>query len=409
MNIDLDSQIRTLFEGIDESQRPVSLDEVQMGEIHEVQMGQVQTRPPESTPSPMWSKRRLLVGVLVVLMTGFTVLLVQRSLGPAVVATRSDLSAAAAPDDRDSAADSGARRVVLSPLVELPTWLTSRSDVEVFTVESPRADYWRITSLDVFDGRIWRSRGSFEEASGSLETDLPRDTQVLKVTQTFDIKSLGGVWLPMAYEPAEIVAGPPGVQFEYERQSGTLIVDRDRTDSDGLTYSVVSAVPERDLVAIEAAGNRVLDEIAERFLELPDDFSPRVAQLGEEITGTASTPYEKALALQDFFRDESLFSYDLGTSAGHSSARIEDFLFDERAGYAEQFAGTYAAMARAVGLPARVAVGFTTGEFDPSLNAYRVSGKHAHAWPEVWLDGIGWLRFEPTPGRGAPDDQIYTG
>jgi len=186
------------------------------------------------------------------------------------------------------------------------------------------------------------------------------------------------------------VAGPPGVEIEYERQSGTLIVNRDRADSDGLSYSVVSAVPERDLVAIEAAGDRVLAEIAERFLELPDDFSPRVAQLAEEITGAASTPYEKALALQDFFRDESLFSYDLGTSAG-------------------QFAGTYAAMARAVGLPSRVAVGFTPGEFDPSINTYRVSGKHAHAWPEVWLDGIGWLRFEPTPGRGAPDDQIYTG
>ncbi len=79
------------------------------------------------------------------------------------------------------------------------------------------------------------------------------------------------------------------------------------------------------------------------------------------------------------------------------------------AGYAEQFAGTYAATARAVGLPSRVAVGFTTGAFDPSINTYRVSGKHAHARPEVWLDGIGWRRFEPTPGRGAPDDQIYTG
>jgi transglutaminase-like putative cysteine protease len=401
MNIELDSQIRTLFEGIDESQRPVSLDEIQMG--------QVQTRPPEGTPSPMWSRRRLLVLSVVVLLTGFAVVFAQRSVGPAVVATQSDLSAAAASDDRESEGDSDAPRVVLSPLVDFRTWLTSRSDVEVFTVESPRADYWRTTALDVFDGRIWRSRGSFEEASGSLETDLPRDTQVLEITQTFDIKSLGGVWLPVAYEPAEIVAGPPGVQLEYEPESGTVIVNRDLSDSDGLTYSVVSAVPERDLVAIEAAGDHVPTEIRDRFVDLPVDFSPRTTQLAGEITGAASTPYEKALALQDFFRDESLFSYDLDASIGHSSARIETFLFDERAGTAEQFAGTYAAMARAVELPARVAVGFTTGEFDPSINAYRVSGKHAHAWPEVWLDGIGWLRFEPTPGRGAPDDQIYTG
>lgn len=302
-------------------------------------------------------------------------------------------------------------RVVLSPLVDIRSRLINQPDVEVFTVESELKDYWRITSLDVFDGRIWRSRGSFEDAAGPLETDLPDGTSFEAVTQTFDINRLGEIWLPAAYEPAEILSSPDDVELEYEPQSGTLIVNRETANSDGLVYSLLSAIPNRDVAAIQSAGSSVPGNISDRYLDLPDDFSERVRAQAEDIVvaAGAETPYEKALALQNYFRDPTLFSYSLDVSKGHSASRIEDFLFEVRAGYCEQFAGSYAAMARSIGLPSRVAVGFTPGEFDPGINAYRVNGKNAHAWPEVWLDGIGWLRFEPTPGRGAPRDEAYTG
>lgn len=302
-------------------------------------------------------------------------------------------------------------RVVLSPLVDIRSRLINQPDVEVFTVASPVKDYWRITSLDVFDGRIWRSRGSFEDAAGPLDTDLPDGTSFEAVTQTFDINRLGEIWLPAAYEPAEVLSSPEGVDLEYEPQSGTLIVNRQTENSDGLNYTLLSAVPNRDVAAIAAAGSGIPDDISDRYLELPEDFSDRVRAQAEEIVAAANaqTPYEKALALQNYFRDPTLFSYSLDVTKGHSASRIEDFLFEIRAGYCEQFAGSYAAMARSIGLPARVAVGFTPGEFDPSITAYRVNGKNAHAWPEVWMEDIGWLRFEPTPGRGAPRDEAYTG
>ena len=302
-------------------------------------------------------------------------------------------------------------RVVLSPLVDIRSRLINQPDVEVFTVASPVKDYWRITSLDVFDGRIWRSRGSFEDAAGPLDTDLPDGTSFEAVTQTFDINRLGEIWLPAAYEPAEVLSSPEGVDLEYEPQSGTLIVNRQTENSDGLNYTLLSAVPNRDVAAIAAAGSGIPDDISDRYLELPEDFSDRVRAQAEEIVAAANaqTPYEKALALQNYFRDPTLFSYSLDVTKGHSASRIEDFLFEIRAGYCEQFAGSFAAMARSIGLPARVAVGFTPGEFDPSITAYRVNGKNAHAWPEVWMEDIGWLRFEPTPGRGAPRDEAYTG
>ena len=302
-------------------------------------------------------------------------------------------------------------RVVLSPLVDIRSRLINQPDVEVFTVESGVKDYWRITSLDVFDGRIWRSRGSFEDAAGPLDTDLPDGTSFEAVTQTFDINRLGEIWLPAAYEPAEILSSPDDVELEYEPQSGTLIVNRETDNSDGLIYSLLSAIPNRDVGAIAGAGGSIPSEIADRYLDLPDDFSELVRAEAERIVtdAAAETPYEKALALQNYFRDDNRFAYSLDVSKGHSASRIEDFLFEVRAGYCEQFAGSYAAMARSIGLPSRVAVGFTPGEFDPAINAYRVSGKNAHAWPEVWMENIGWLRFEPTPGRGAPRDEAYTG
>lgn len=301
-------------------------------------------------------------------------------------------------------------RVVLSPLVDIQSRLIDQPDVEVFTVSSPVRDYWRITSLDVFDGSTWRSRGSFGEAAGPLDSDLPDGTVFDPVVQTFDIKALGRIWLPAAYEPSEIVSAPEEIDLEYERESGTLIVSRDQTNSDGLQYALRSWIPQRDREAIAAAGDGVPDEIAERYLDLPDNFSDRIRQEAADIVAAADaqTPYEKALALQNYFRDPSLFSYSLDVSEGHASENIEDFLFEVHAGYCEQFSGSYAAMARSLGLPARVAVGFTPGEWDPEIEAYRVTGKHAHAWPEVYIEDIGWLRFEPTPGRGAPGDEAYT-
>ncbi len=305
-------------------------------------------------------------------------------------------------------------RVVVSPLVDIQSRLIDQPDVEVFRVQSPTRDYWRLTSLDVFDGSIWRSRGSFEGAEGGLDSDLPNGTTIQTIEQNYEISALAQIWLPAAYEPTQISNLPDDIEIEYEAESGTLIVNRETQNSDGLSYTLMSQVPLRDEAGVEAirtAGSNVPSDIAERYLSLPDGFSPRVIDLAQQVVSSAgaTTPYDQALALQNYFRDPVLFSYSLEVQSGHGNSEIEDFLFENHTGYCEQFAGSFAAMARAVGLPSRVAVGFTPGELDTTTGTYVVTGKHAHAWPEVWLDGVGWLRFEPTPGRGAPGDESYTG
>lgn len=298
----------------------------------------------------------------------------------------------------------GGSRVTLSPLVDIRSRLLDQRRVEVFTVRSAVPSYWRMTSLDRFDGDLWSSGGTFQAADGSLPNGLSPQRSTTQVAQEFHIEALEAIWLPAAYEPTSVDAR--GLDVRWEPASATLIVDRDRTTSDGTTYQVVSAVPRLDPAELRRVPTAPEDLIA-HYTALPDGFSPRAVETAQRVTAGAATDYDRALALQDWFRDG--FEYRTDVPAGHGESAIDAFL-SRRAGFCEQFAGTYAAMARSLGIPARVAVGFTPGQRNAAdLDEWIVRGENAHAWPEVYLSGFGWVAFEPTPGRGAPNAESYTG
>lgn len=295
-------------------------------------------------------------------------------------------------------------RTTVSPLVNIEHRLVAQSNQELFTVRSERRAYWRLTALDQFDGQIWKSDGSYESADGGLPKSVDSTVSTQAFRQTYFITALDTIWLPAAYLPRSLDEASTDVR--YESETATLIVGTNVPDSNNTNYTVLSEVPIYDPQQLEGAPGGVPDDIAPE-LELPSDFSPRVVAEAQQVVAGATTTYDKALALQDYFRNN--FEYDLAVPPGHSTSAIEEFLFETRRGYCEQFAGTYAAMARAVGIPSRVAVGFTPGDEDPvNPGLYHVRGLHAHAWPEVYVDGQGWVLFEPTPGRGAPDAEQYT-
>ncbi|MDE0803128.1 MAG: DUF3488 and transglutaminase-like domain-containing protein [Acidimicrobiales bacterium] len=304
--------------------------------------------------------------------------------------------------------DGPGTRFTVSPLVDIRSRLVEQADVEVFSVRSPVRSYWRLTSLDEFDGTVWKSNGSYGSADGELDDGVAVASERISFEQSFAISALAQIWLPAAYEPQSVQAA---VDLRYDEVSGTLIIDEDDDDpnatSDNTDYRVTSALPQHDAAALASASTTVPGDIADRYLGLPDDFPTSVRSIAAEVTTDATSQYDAALRLQNFFRNN--FTYDLEVGAGHSEQAIEQFVVDLRRGYCEQFAGSFAAMARSIGLPARVAVGFTPGnstDDDPTL--YRVRGEHAHAWPEVFLGEYGWVMFEPTPGRGAPFAEQYT-
>ncbi len=277
----------------------------------------------------------------------------------------------------------------LSPLVDLRAQLTDRSDIELFRVEAPTRLYWRIAALDRFDGQVWGIESRAQEVGEALARRRPPGT----VRQRYTITALADRWLPAAYEPE--ATDLPDARIVPE--SKTLVASDDVT---GLQYRVDSRVP------VPPTGTEIAGTAApvpgglQSSLQLPPDFPLSVRRLARTITRDAATPYDRAMALQQFFTDGS-FTYDLRGSGGSGTDAIVDFL-DSRRGFCEQFAGAYAAMARAIGLPARVAVGFTAGEFQTATDDFSVRARDAHAWPEVFLSGLGWTQFEPTPAGVAP-------
>jgi transglutaminase-like putative cysteine protease len=232
----------------------------------------------------------------------------------------------------------------------------------------------------------------------SLPGGISDEVKQNKVVQEFDISALDSIWLPVAYRPTKV----EGVKHaSYNAALGSLISSE--ATSNGLQYKVESEIPEFSPDALRTA-EAVSPDL--QFLELPA-ISSAVSNEAKRVTAGATTAYDKALALQNYFRTGFAYTLDIPRAA-HDERAMERFLFRDKKGYCEQFAGTYAVMARAIGLPTRVAVGFTPGETFAD-GRFHVRGLNAHAWPEVYMGQFGWVAFEPTPGRGRPGAQSYTG
>lgn len=172
------------------------------------------------------------------------------------------------------------------------------------------------------------------------------------------------------------------------------VVSRDRTES-GSTYRMRVEVPALSPELLRASGGAVPEEL-QGYLQVPETgHTDDLRALAAEVTAGATTTYDQALALQTYFRDGTRFRYDTSVDAADSDDAVWDFLQDRR-GYCVQFATSMTVLARTLGIPARLGVGFLPGELGTD-RAYRVTGADAHAWPELYFPGAGWVRFEPTP------------
>lgn len=292
---------------------------------------------------------------------------------------------------------SGGVTQVVSPLVDIRSRLTNRSTSELFRVRADVESYWRSSALPEFDGTTWGLPARELQAVDAAST-APSDS-LIDNRQQITIGALGGTLVPAAPDPFQ-ASGPDDLRWVPE--TSTLVtVDGDLSTGD--TIDIVSAAPRLDPARLSAAtSDQPGDPI---HTSVPSDLPDVVGATARRVTAGARSTYEAALLLQAWFQRE--FEYSLEVRPGHGNSAIESFLRD-RIGYCEQFAGTYAAMLRTQGIPSRVAVGFTSGVAIAD-GEFSVLGRNAHAWPEVWFDDIGWVGFEPTPGRGAPNAEGYTG
>jgi transglutaminase-like putative cysteine protease len=278
--------------------------------------------------------------------------------------------------------------------------------------------YFRLAALDDFTGNVWRVGERQEDIAVSTDQRLPVPTgsqslsmervdYVVELTDELDTS-----WLPSAYAPRLIDIDTPWLVDPVN-----LDIRADSNDDPaGTTYRLSATIPNPSTSQLQAAGP-VDDDLAS-FLRLPpdSDVPSIIEQTAREATAGARPGIDQALALQSWFRDDGDYTYSLEQVAGDRNRTGLDAVaafLEERVGYCEQYASAMALMARQLGIPSRVVVGFLRAE-RAQEGVWEFRGDDMHSWPELYFDGVGWIRFEPTPqsvSRDAPpygDDSTNT-
>ncbi|WP_405873685.1 DUF3488 and DUF4129 domain-containing transglutaminase family protein [Streptomyces sp. NBC_00005] len=301
-----------------------------------------------------------------------------------------------------SGSGSGGTISAVNPLVSLRDSLNVDEDRQVLSLKTNSNDssnlYLRIVSLDDFDGSTWKpSKRHVTGVPDKFPTPNGLGADVKRAEIETRISAADWYaqdWLPMPYPPSGVNIGG---KWRYEPVGMTLVGDHGETTR-GKTYLVKS-------LDVQPTAEQLADapeppaSLKRDYTKVPDSVPAIVAKTARKVTAGSTSHYEQAVKLQDYFAVNGGFQYSTQVQVGNGPQAIARFLKDKE-GFCVHFSFAMAAMARTLGIPARVAVGFAPGT--PQANgSVSVGLKDAHAWPELYFEGVGWTRFEPTPNRGV--------
>ena len=298
----------------------------------------------------------------------------------------------------------------------------------VLKITAPRrAPYWRATTLDVFLDDHWREQGGSLEPFNDGERDIlaadpylpakasdPENWMQQEVTvEALQDSHLVAASVPVAYEAGAAAAYGSGIAY----------VGRLRRGQDYQAWSYAPQPTPAQLAAVRPNYSSVLfdaylavggnlglppfgtagrSDVVRQWFEADDrlaEYAPLFRQ-AQRVVGRPRNPYAAVVALEAWFRSSGEFTYDEMPPVGAGAPPLVSFVTAQRRGYCQHFAGAMALMLRYLGIPARVAAGFTTGLYNADASEFTVADTNAHTWVEVWFEGYGWLPFDPTPGRG---------
>ncbi|MDN5910442.1 MAG: DUF3488 and transglutaminase-like domain-containing protein [Brevibacterium sp.] len=304
----------------------------------------------------------------------------------------------------DRAASDKGDLTVTNPFLDLRADLGDRDDSTLFnyTTTESEGQPIRLTSINSFDGQSWAPTSfpldPFAIANEGLPwpQGLPRgksySEERIDVTIADDYDQQ---YLPTPYAPSQ----PTGLdrRWIYDEKSLTVVGNGEKSGGQDYTMEYLSIKP--DVSDLQSATPVDADDF-ETELEVPASLPASVKETAETVTADADNQWEAAVLLQAYFRSGD-FEYSLDAPEKASGDAISDFLVDKK-GYCVQFSSAMTIMARTMGIPARIGVGFGAGT--EGEEGFEVSMQDSHAWPELYFEGAGWVRFEPTPGgpAGAP-------
>ncbi len=306
--------------------------------------------------------------------------------------------------DLSSSSDNGA----LDPFVSIHAQLSGDREVrDLFEVQADHGEYWRMYTLDHFDGEAWTSTNPDGSAGGmpiSIPDTLPQPDQTPppgteSLTQTVrvlnDVPGRGA--LPMAQTPVAITDGNFG-DLMWDGVRGQAFVDGGLEPGTEYTVQSEILVPTAQEVAPLQFATAPNDG---PWTQVPDDLDPRIIQIAESWTAGATSDYQKVMDIQDHLKGpDSQFLYDETVEPLEGEDALYQFLHETKIGFCQQFAVAEATLLRVLGIPARISVGYQDGELQDN-GSFLVTTKDAHAWVEVLFPTYGWLPFDPTPGRGS--------
>ena len=262
--------------------------------------------------------------------------------------------------------------------------LDSQSTSTHFTVRSSSPAYWRTGAYDRYTGTGWEQTGDTSSLDGSIPSEGIQGPRVdYSVELNRSATALPTVWRP------DSVNGVSNLEITDQRaiRAGSRLAP-------GTTFTGTSHRPPQDPQVLRTSGRNYPSAIADRYTALPDDTPSRVRLFTDDITSDASTPYEKAVAIEQWLEANKEYSLDASATSEHMT---DTFLFEMDTGYCEYFATAMTTMLRSQDIPARYVVGYSTGQ-QVGEDTYKVRGMNAHAWVEVYFEDVGWVKFDPTPG-----------
>ncbi len=272
----------------------------------------------------------------------------------------------------------------------------------VMDVQSNGGSYWRGRVYDTFTGAGWVSTA---ETKLVVMPDEPLELpgypmrQPITATITSFLPSTGLLYFP--HQPAGTDRQTRYTIFDVRDESADIVDSISRyVIYEGKTYKTWGTISTAPAVALRRAGTNYPNWVRDRYLQLPDDISPRVLELAAAITAPFENPFDKAEALTNWLRAN--LTYNEAIEAPPEGVDpLEYLLFDLKEGYCNYYATALAVMLRSQGIPARMAAGYTRGAWLEELGVYRVYSDNSHTWVEVFFPGYGWLEFEPTAAQPA--------
>jgi transglutaminase-like putative cysteine protease len=279
------------------------------------------------------------------------------------------------------------------------------TDTQMFVVkplDAPPPDirfYWRAKSYDTYTDGNWRST-STSMVNFNPQTDGFTNTQdQARWIGSFEFIPQTNIATIFTPDSPLWVSRPSKVEFS-KGANGNVDVVSFRADpviNAGEVYQVTATLSNASVVQLEKSGTNYPQWVKDRYLQLPDTITPRTRQLAQQITNGYDNPYDKAVAITNYLRQNIHYSQTIPDPPANQEI-IDWFLFDLRQGFCNYYATAEVVLLRAVGVPARWSVGYAEGQALQD-GSFVVRQRDAHAWPEVYFPNYGWVEFEPTASQ----------